>query len=320
MVLVKDILDLIGNTPMIKLDKLFPGNLASVYAKLESTNLTGSMKARSALGMVKAAEEREELKPGMTIIESTSGNLGYALAAIGSSKGYKVILVVDPKTDGLKRNILMAYGAELITVDKPDESGAYQPARIAKVQELLKEVPNSWTPCQYDNRDNLNIHYETTGPEIFKDLEGKIDILVGAIGTCGHLGGAAKYLKEKIPDLRVIGVQPEGSTIKGGAYKPYLIQGPGLSFTPTNYNPAIIPEVVEVSDDDAFYCARELVATEAILSGGSAGSVIYTIKQMISELEHNKNVVAILADDGFRYAGNFYDNNWMSTHGMRPER
>ena len=315
---LENILDLIGNTPIVKLEKIFP--YQNIFAKLEGTNLTGSMKARSALGMINAAEKRDELKPGMTIIESTSGNLGYALAAIGAIKGYKVILVVDPKTDELKRNILKAYGAELITVENPDENGAYQPARMEKVKELIQERPYSWSPNQYHNRDNLIAHYQSTGPEIYQDLEGKIDVLIGAIGTCGHLGGSAKYLKERIHSLKVIGVEPEGSTISNGKYHPYLVQGPGLSFKPVNYDPEIIDQIIKVSDKDALYCARELAKKEAILSGGSAGSVIHVTKQIAKEIDSDKTIVTILADDGFRYAGNFYDDNWMITHGMRPER
>tara|TARA_Y100000310_G_scaffold324914_1_gene387505 strand:+ start:16645 stop:17595 length:951 start_codon:yes stop_codon:yes gene_type:complete len=314
MAILKTLLDSIGDTPIVRLKKLFPKH--KVYAKLESANLTGSMKAKSALGMINAAEERGELSPGMTIIESTSGNLGYALTAISTLKGYNVMLVVDPKTDNLKRNILQAYGAELITVEKPDQNGAYQPIRMAKVQELLEEVPNSWTPCQYHNVDNMLAHYKTTGPEINKDLEGKVDLLIGAIGTCGHLAGSAKFLKEVNPNLHVIGVQPKGSTINGGEFKPYLVQGPGLSFEPTNYDSDIINKVVNVEDKDAFYCARELARTEAILSGGSAGMIIHTIKEITKDFPSDKNIVAILADDGFRYAGNFYDDNWMEQHGM----
>jgi 2,3-diaminopropionate biosynthesis protein SbnA len=314
MAVLKNLLDSIGDTPIVRLENLFPKH--KVYAKLESANLTGSMKARSALGMINAAEAREELKPGMTIIESTSGNLGYALAAIGTLKGYQVKLVVDPKTDHLKRNILQAYGAELITIEKPDENGAYQPTRMAKVQELLEEIPNSWTPCQYHNVDNMMAHYNTTGPEISRDLEGKIDVLIGSIGTCGHLGGSAKYLKEVNPKLHVIGVQPEGSTINGGKYKPYLVQGPGLSFKPTNFDTSVIDTIINVSDRDSFYCARELARKEAILSGGSAGMIIHTIKEMTKDFPANQNIVAILADDGFRYAGNFYDDAWMEQHGI----
>jgi cystathionine beta-synthase len=314
MAVLKNLLESIGDTPMVRLENLFPNH--KVYAKLESANLTGSMKARSALGMINAAERRGELIPGMTIIESTSGNLGYALAAIGTLKGYEVKLVVDPKTDNLKRNILQAYGAELITVEKPDENGAYQPTRMAKVQELLEEVPNSWTPCQYHNVDNMLAHYKTTGPEISRDLEGKVDVLIGAIGTCGHLAGSAKYLKKVNANLHVIGVQPEGSSIDGGTYKSYLVQGPGLSFKPTNYDPSIIDKIVNVEDKDAFYCARELAKREAILSGGSAGMIIHTLKEMTKDFPANQNIVAILADDGFRYAGNFYDDAWMEQHGM----
>jgi N-(2-amino-2-carboxyethyl)-L-glutamate synthase len=318
MVLKKGILDCIGSTPMVRLQHLFPDS--NVFGKLEGTNLTGSMKARSALGMVTAAEERNELAPGMTIIESTSGNLGYALAAIGTQKGYRVILVVDPKTDNLKRNILQAYGAELIDVNEHDGNGAYQPARMARVQELLGEIDNSWSPNQYHNRDNMLAHYKSTGPEIFEDLGGKVDILIGSVGTCGHLAGSAKYLKEMNPNLRVIGVQPEGSVINGGQYHPYLVQGPGLSFPPTNYDPELISEIIDVGDEDAFHCGRELARKEAILSGGSAGSLVHVIKDLIRTEQPQGNIVAILADDGFRYGENFYSDTWMTTHAMRPDQ
>ncbi len=318
MVLLENKLDLIGNTPTVKLDRIFNENQANVYAKLESYNLTGSMKARSALGMIEAAEERGDLKPGMTIIESTSGNLGYALGAIGAIKGYDVILVVDPKTDDLKKNMLKAYGADLIVVPNPDEHGAYQPVRIQKVKDLLKEVPNSWWPEQYYSIDNLMAHYKSTGPEIYEDLSGKVDYLIGAVGTCGHLAGSAKYLKEKNPDLIVIGVEPEGSVISGGSFKPYIVQGPGLSFVPDNYTYGYIDEVVKIADEDALYAARELAQKEAILSGGSAGSVIHVIKKVIEKIPADANIAAILADDGFRYAGNFYDDNWLVGHGLKP--
>ena len=320
MAVFNDITSLIGNTPLVRLTKLFPEH--NIFAKLEGNNLTGSMKARSALGMITAAEERGELQPGMEIIESTSGNLGYALAAIGALKGYEVTLVIDPKTDELKRNMLKAYGAKLVIIDKPDEYGAYQPARMEMVEKLLKIKDNSWSTKQYSNLDNMMAHYNTLGPEIYEDLGGKIDILIGAIGTCGHLGGSAKYLKEKIPNLRIVGVQPVGSSINGGAYKPYLVQGPGLSFSPSNYDPETIKEIVDVCDEDSFYCARELAKTQAILSGGSAGSVIYTVKDLISKqsINNEENVVMILADDGFRYAANFFDDKWMIDHGMRPDK
>ncbi len=318
MVFRESILDCIGKTPMVPLRRLFPDS--NVFGKVEGTNLTGSMKARSALGMVEAAEKRGDLRPGMTIVESTSGNLGYALAAIGTMKGYEVILVVDPKTDLLKRNIMEAYGAKLVTVDKPAESGAYQPARMARVRELLDETPNSWTPNQYHNTDNALAHYKSTGPEIWEDLGGKVDVLVSSIGTCGHLAGTAKFLLEQNPDLRVIGVEPEGSAITGGTYCPYLVQGPGLSFRPTNYDSEIIKEIIRVSDKDSFTAARDLARREAILSGGSAGGVIHALKDIVKGSDPRDNIVAILADDGFRYGANFYDGNWMVTHGLRPER
>lgn len=269
----KTILETIGNTPLVKLDHIVGSTGANCYAKFEGYNLTGSMKARSALGMIEAAEKRGELKQGYTIIEQTSGNLGYALAAIGSLKGYRVILVVDPKADRLKRNILKAYSAELIEVTEMDEHGAYHSKKREQVLRLLDEVELSWTPLQHHNRDNLLAHYNTTGPEIYNDMknDGGVDILIGAIGTCGHLGGAAKYLLEQNHNIRVIGVEPEGSVLTGKPHKPSLIQGSGLSFIPDNLDRTIIKEIEQVSAKNAFYVARELGHKEAILSGSSAG-------------------------------------------------
>ena len=317
--IVENVLDLIGKTPIIKLKSIVDGRShAEIYAKLEGTNLTGSMKARSALGMIEAAEKRGDLKPGYTIIESTSGNLGYAIAAIGRQKGYEVIIVIDPKTDTLKRNILRAYGAKLHIVAKPDVTGAYQPARIRKVRELLKKIPKSWTPNQYENPDNPKAHYNSTGPEIYEDIQ-DIDVLIGSVGTCGHMMGISRFLKEKIPDLRVIGVEPEGSVLSGGTYHPYLTQGPGLSFVSKNLDREIISEIVKVSDEDAFATSRELAKKEGLLYGASAGSIINIAKKVAEEIGPGKKIVTILPDDGFRYGMNFYSDNWLVKHGINPQ-
>jgi cystathionine beta-synthase/cysteine synthase A len=291
---------------------------ASIFAKVEIMNLTGSMKARSALGMIEAAEARGDLKPGYTIIESSSGNLGYALAAIGAVKGYKVIIVIDPKTDKLKRNILRAYGAELVIVTRPDKNGAFQPSRIKKVKQLIRKTPNSWTPNQYENKDNPRKHYETSGPEIFEAMDGKIDVLVGSLGTAGHLGGTAKYLKEKIPHLRVIGTEPEGSVLSGGVYAPYLVQGRGLSSVPPNLDRSIVNEVMKVSDRNAFAAARHMARTQGLLCGASAGMLMHVARKVAKEVGPDKNIVVILPDDGFRYGFNFYSDSWLLNHGINP--
>jgi 2,3-diaminopropionate biosynthesis protein SbnA len=317
--IVENVLDLIGKTPILKLKNTTDKDTqAEIYAKLEGLNLTGSMKSRSALGMIEAAEKRGELKPGYTIIESTSGNLGYAIAAVGRQKGYKVIIVLDPKTDTLKRNILRAYGAKLHIVSKPDETGAYQPARIKKVKELIKKTPHSWTPDQYQNPDNPLTHYHTTGPEIYEDIQ-DIDVLIGSVGTCGHMMGISRFLKEKIPHIKIIGVEPEGSVLSGGMYHPYLTQGPGLSFVSKNLDREILTEIVKVSDEDAFAASRHLAKTEGLLYGASAGSIIHVAKQVAEEIGPNKKIVVVLPDDGFRYGMNFYSDNWLVKHGINPK-
>ena len=310
-------LELIGNTPLLKLTRLVPKLEVNVYVKLEIFNLTGSVKDRPALSMIEDAEAKRLIKPGLTtLIESTSGNLGISLAAICKYKGYKFICVLDPKAEPSKIYNMKAYGAEIVMVNKPDKEGGYQKPRIAKVKELLQKIPNSFNLNQYSNPANPYAHIQTTGPEIYKDLKGKVDILVGAISTGGTLCGTAKFLKEKVQNILVTGVEPNGSIIFGGKYKPYLQQGTGLSFTPKNYNPQVINERIKVSDKQAFLTARKLALNEGILVGGSAGGVLFVTLQKAKLLKENQNIVAILPDNGNRYLETVYSDKWLNDNGI----
>lgn len=309
-------LELIGNTPLLKLRRLVNPNFTNLYVKLEMYNYTGSVKDRSALGMIEAAEKEKILKPSSVLIESTSGNLGVSLAAISNIKGYKFICVLDPKVETEKVNALKAFGAKIIIVNIPDRYGGFQKPRIKKVKELLKTIPNSTNLNQYENPNNPNYNYLTTGPELYKDLKGKIDVLIGAVSTGGHLCGTARYLKEKIPGIYVIGVEPIGSKIFGGNYKPYLQQGAGLSFKPKNFDPKIVDEKIKVSDKDAFITALNCVKKEGILVGGSSGAVIFVALKKIKKKFLNKNVVAILPDHGEKYLTTLYSREWLKKKGI----
>ncbi len=309
-------LDLIGNTPLFKLTRLVGDSYANIYAKLEMFNLTGSVKDRSALGMIEAAEREGLLKPDSVIIESTSGNLGISLAAIASYKGYSFICVLDPKVEEEKLRAMKAYGAKIEMVDKPDENGGYQKPRIARVRELLERIPNAVNLDQYNNPHNPESHYQTTGPEIYSDLEGKIDVLIGSVSTGGHLCGTARYLKEKLSKLHVVGVEPEGSVLFGGKYKPYLQQGAGLSFHPRNYDETVIDEKVKVTDLDAFKTTRNFAQKEGVLVGGSSGGVLHVALQIAKRLSSDKNIVAILPDHGDRYLNTVFSRDWLESKGL----
>lgn len=309
-------LALIGNTPLVKITRLTPMNSPNIFLKLEACNLTGSVKDRPALQMIEAAERAGTLKRGSTIIESTSGNLGVSLAAIAAYKGYTMICVVDPKIEETTRNMMKAFGARIVQVDIPDTQGGYQKPRIAKVQELLNTIPDAVNLDQYNNPENPHGHTITTGPELYRELRGTIDVLVGSVSTGGTLCGTARYLKEKIKHLCVIGVEPEGSVLFGGSYMPYLQQGAGLSFTPNNYDPSVIDTKIKVRDEDAFSTAYMLARREGLLVGGSAGGVLFATMTIVKRLPSMATVVCILPDGGNRYLTTFYSDQWLQQHKM----
>ena len=294
-------LDLIGNTPLVEVANLEKAyNLkAKVLVKLEYRNPAGSVKDRIAQAMIEDAEKKGILKEGSVIIEPTSGNTGIGLAAIAAAKGYRAILTMPETMSVERRNILKAYGAEIVLT----EGSKGMKGAIAKAEELAKEIEGSFIPGQFDNPANPKVHYETTGPEIGRDTDGKVDAFVAGVGTGGTVTGTGKYLKEQNPDVKVVAVEPASSPVlsqgKAGAHK---IQGIGAGFVPKVLDTAVYDEIITVENDDAFAASKELTKKEGILTGISSGAALYAALQLAQRPEfEGKTIVALLPDSGDRY-------------------
>lgn len=289
--------DLIGNTPLLALDRFAPK--AGVLAKLEYFNPLGSAKDRAALFMIRDAEEKGLLKPGTAIVEPTSGNTGVGLAYIAGIKGYKVILTMPETMSAERRNLLSALGAELVLTPGPQGmNGA-----IAKAKELLETLPAAWMPDQFNNPANAKAHYETTGPELWRDTDGSIDILVAGVGSGGTLTGAGRYLKERKPGVQVVAVEPaESPVLSGGKAGPHKIQGIGAGFVPGVLDRDVVDRVLTVTAEEAYAAARGLSRTEGLLVGVSSGAAAAAAVKL-SALPENKGktIVAVLPDTGERY-------------------
>ena len=294
-------LDLIGNTPLVEVANLEKAyNLkAKVLVKLEYRNPAGSVKDRIAQAMIEDAEKKGILKEGSVIIEPTSGNTGIGLAAIAAAKGYRAILTMPETMSVERRNILKAYGAEIVLT----EGSKGMKGAIAKAEELAKEIEGSFIPGQFDNPANPKVHYETTGPEIWRDTDGKVDAFVAGVGTGGTVTGTGKYLKEQNPDVKVVAVEPASSPVlsqgKAGAHK---IQGIGAGFVPKVLDTAVYDEIITVENDDAFAASKELTKKEGILTGISSGAALYAALQLAQRPEfEGMTIVALLPDSGDRY-------------------
>ncbi|HUX51175.1 MAG TPA: cysteine synthase A [Spirochaetia bacterium] len=295
----KSITELIGNTPLLELGRMAEGIDAHVLIKLESQNPLSSVKDRIGLAMIEAAEKSGKLRPGSTIVEATSGNTGIALAYIGAAKGYKVILTMPDTMSMERRRLLKVFGADLILTPGPEGmNGA-----VARAEEIVKETPNAFMARQFENEANPDVHYRTTGPEIWKDTDGKVDILVAGVGTGGTITGTSRKLKELKPSLVSIAVEPDGSPVlSGGKAGPHKIQGIGAGFVPKVYDKSVVDEVLQVSSDDAGKTARTLARTEGVLCGISAGANVFAALQVARRPENRgKTIVTVICDTGERY-------------------
>lgn len=322
-----NILETIGNTPLVKINKLTKDIPALVLAKVETTNPGNSIKDRMALKMIEDAEKSGVLKPGGTIIEGTSGNTGMGLAIAAVIKGYNCIFTSTDKQSKEKFDALRAFGAEVIVcptnVDPEDERSYYSVS-----SRLEKEVPNSWKPNQYDNPSNAQAHYETTGPEIWEQTDGKITHLVVGVGTGGTISGTAKFLKEKNPNIKVLGIDTYGSVFK--KYKetgefdkneiyPYITEGIGEDFLPKNVDFSLIDHFEKVTDKDAAIMTRKIARNEGIFVGNSAGSAMAGLLQMKDMFKEGDVVVVIFHDHGTRYLGKMFNDEWMRDRGFLEE-
>ena len=297
----KGTLGLIGNTPLVELTHIEKkyGLKARLLAKLEYFNPAGSVKDRIAKEMIEEAERTGKLKPGSTIIEPTSGNTGIGLAAIAAAKGYRIIIVLPETMSVERRNIIKAYGAELVLSDgTKGMKGA-----IAKAEELAKEIPGGFIPSQFTNPANVQAHFETTGPEIWADTDGKVDIFVAGVGTGGTVTGVGQYLKSQNKDVKVVAVEPETSPVLSkGTAGPHKIQGIGAGFVPEVLDTKIYDEVFPVANEDAFATGKELAKAEGVLVGISSGAALYAAIELAKRPENKgKTIVALLPDSGDRY-------------------
>ena len=318
------VLDLIGHTPLVRLarsldradDAADTGPL--VLAKIEYLNPGGSVKDRIATRMIEAAEASGELQPGGTIVEPTSGNTGVGLAMVAQQKGYHCVFVCPDKVSEDKRNVLRAYGAEVVvcpTAVPPEHPDSYY-----SVSDRLASQPGAWKPDQYSNPHNPRSHYETTGPEIWEQTEGRITHFVAGVGTGGTISGIGRYLKERNPDIQVVGADPAGSVYSGGDGRPYLVEGVGEDFWPETYDRTVADRIIEVSDGDSFAFTRRLAREEALLVGGSSGMAAYAAKQLAAELEAEGRtdavIVVLLPDSGRGYLTKVFNDEWLATYGF----
>jgi cystathionine beta-synthase len=315
---VNSLLDLIGNTPLVKLDRTASHARGLVLAKVEYLNPGGSVKDRIALPMVEAAEASGDLRGGGTIVEPTSGNTGVGLAMVAQAKGYKCVFVCPDKVSDDKRNVLKAYGAQVVvcpTAVAPDHPDSY----YSVSDRIVSEIDGAWKPNQYANQSNPQAHYETTGPEVWAQTDGAITHFVAGVGTGGTISGVGRYLKEKNPAVQIVGADPAGSVYSGGTGRPYLVEGVGEDFWPDTYDRDIADRIIEVSDGDSFDFTRRLAREEALLVGGSSGMAAFAAVQLAEELDDaDAVIVVLLPDSGRGYLAKVFDDEWLSQYGFLP--
>ena len=314
----QSVIDLIGNTPMVRLTRIDADLPCPIIAKLESFNPGGSSKDRAALAMIEAAEEDGLLKPGDTIVEPTSGNTGVGLAIVAAERGYNCIFVVTDKVGKEKVDFLRAYGAQVIVCPvavAPDDPQSY----YSTAERIMKETPNAFRPNQYHNPHNPRAHYESTGPEIWNQTKGQITHFVAGAGTGGTTSGVGRYLKEKNDDIHVVVGDPEGSVFSGGSGRPYLVEGVGEDFWPGTYDPEIVDQTIAISDADSFAMAQRVTREEGILIGGSGGTAVAAARELATGLTDKDLVVVLIPDSGRGYLSTIFNNQWMSTMGFSQQ-
>ncbi|CAN5141918.1 cystathionine beta-synthase [soil metagenome] len=313
------VLDLIGNTPLVRLNRVTDEIKATVLAKIEYLNPGGSSKDRIATRIIDAAEREGLLKPGGTIVEPTSGNTGVGLALVAQQRGYRCVFVLPDKVGEDKRNVLLAYGAEIVvtpTAVAPDHPDSY----YSVSDRLAREIEGAFKPNQYANPNGPLSHYESTGPEIWRDTEGRITHFVAGVGTGGTISGTGKYLKE-VSDgrVQVIGADPEGSVYSGGSGRPYLVEGVGEDFWPAAYDPSVVDAVISSSDAESFEMTRRLAREEGLLVGGSSGLAVSVALKVAEDLPADAVVVVLLPDGGRGYLGKIFNEKWMRSYGFSDE-
>ncbi|HET9214604.1 MAG TPA: cystathionine beta-synthase [Gaiellaceae bacterium] len=310
------VLDLVGRTPLVRLQRLGPEDGPTLLAKLEYMNPGGSVKDRIGLRMIEAAEREGKLRPGGTIVEPTSGNTGVGLAIVAALKGYHCVFVMPDKIAEEKRALLRAYGAEVVicpTAVPPESPESY----YSVSNRLTEEIPGAFKPDQYSNEANPEAHYESTGPEIWEATGGELDAIVFSVGTGGTISGTARYLRERKPDLLVVGADPEGSIFSNpDDVHPYLVEGIGEDFWPATYDPSLVDEYVTVSDRDSFRTARRLAREEGLLVGGSGGTAVWAMLQVAKRFGPEATLVTLVPDSGRGYLSKLYDDNWLIEHGF----
>ncbi len=317
--ILDSVLAAIGHTPLIRLGRIGADLPVTLLGKFEAMNPGGSIKDRIGLAMLEDAERRGLLLPGGTIVEATAGNTGVGLALAAAIKGYRCIFVMPDKMSQDKVNLLKAYGAEVVitpTSVSPDSPQSYN----GVADRLAREIPKAFRPHQFANACNPEAHYASTGPEIWADTDGRVDVLVAGMGTGGTLSGTGRFLKEKNPAVQVVGADPEGSILSGDSPKPYLVEGVGEDFIPATFDRQAVDDFVRVSDAEAFAMARRLAREEGLLVGGSSGLAVVAAVKYAARVKPGSVVVAILPDTGRNYLGKFYSDDWMQAHGLATER
>ena len=322
---LNNVFEAIGKTPLVRLNALASDTSVNIHAKLEFLNPAGSVKDRMARYIIEDAERRGLLKPGGTIVENSSGNTGSALAMIAAVKGYRCIITMPDKMSEEKQNLMKAFGAEVIIT--PTDVPADSPqSYYSTARRLAQEIPGAFYPDQYNNPINIEAHFRTTGPEIWEQTEGKIDIFVAGIGTGGTLSGVGRFLKERNPKIKVVAIDPEGSVFyhyfkTGKMPEPHLykVEGIGEDYLVKAVDFAIIDDMFQVNDKQSFVTARRLARQEGIFAGGSSGSAVWGALQTAEKYPNVENIIVILPDSGSRYLSKIYNDDWMNSHGYLEE-